>query len=107
MRGGTAAIAAVLACVRIAAGGDAWERTRAWTTDPLNTALHRELPRLVRGSTLYRNDGDGRFTDVTDASGLRDAQWAWAAQFVDYDDDGRQDLYVVNGFITGPLLDDV
>jgi hypothetical protein len=62
---------------------------------------------LTRGSSLYRNDGNGRFTDVSDATGLRDAQWGWAAEFLDYDDDGRLDLFVTNGFISGPILDDV
>jgi hypothetical protein len=61
---------------------------------------------LTRGSSLYRNDGDGTFTDVSELAGVRDAQWAWGAQFVDYDNDGGLDLYVVNGFISGPILDD-
>ncbi|HJQ85276.1 MAG TPA: VCBS repeat-containing protein [Candidatus Binatia bacterium] len=65
------------------------------------------ISRLTRGSTLYRNDGDGRFTDVSEAAGVRDAQWGWAVAFLDYDDDGRLDLYAVNGFLSGPLLDDV
>jgi len=65
------------------------------------------IDRLTRGSTLYRNDGDGTFTDVSDAAGVRDAQWGWSAEFLDYDNDGRLDLYAVNGFISGPLLDDV
>ncbi len=62
---------------------------------------------LTRGSTLYHNNGNGTFTDVSDAAGVRDAQWGWAAEFLDYDNDGRLDLYSVNGFITGPLQDDV
>jgi hypothetical protein len=44
---------------------------------------------------------------VSDAAGVRDAQWGWAAEFLDYDDDGHLDLYAVNGFLSGPLLDDV
>jgi len=62
---------------------------------------------LVRGSSLYHNNGDGTFTDVSDAAGVRDAQWGWAAEFLDYDDDGRLDLYAVDGFVSGPILDDV
>jgi hypothetical protein len=65
------------------------------------------MDQLTRGSTLFRNDGDGGFTDVSDEAGVRDAQWGWAAEFLDYDHDGALDLYAVNGFITGPLLDDV
>ena len=49
----------------------------------------------------------GRFTDVSDAAGVRDAQWGWAAEFLDYDDDGGLDLYAVNGFLTGPIPDDL
>jgi hypothetical protein len=62
---------------------------------------------LTRGSTLFRNEGNGTFTDVSDAAGVRDAQWGWASEFLDYDNDGRLDIYATNGFITGPLLDDV
>ncbi len=65
------------------------------------------VDRLTRGSTLFHNNGDGTFTDVSDAAGVRDAQWGWSAEFVDYDDDGRLDLYSVNGFVSGPILDDV
>ena len=56
---------------------------------------------------LYRNNGDGTFTDVTDAAGARDTQWGWAAEFLDYDNDGRLDIYAANGFITGPNPEDV
>lgn len=65
------------------------------------------IDELSRGNTLLRNNGDGTFTDVSDTAGIRDAQWGWAAQFVDYNNDGRLDVYNANGMITGPLLDDV
>lgn len=65
------------------------------------------IDELSRGGTLLRNDGDGTFTDVSDAAGIRDAQWGWGAEFVDYNGDGRLDIYNSNGMITGPLLDDV
>ncbi len=63
--------------------------------------------RLMRGSTLFRNDGHGRFTDVSDAAGVRDAQWGWSAEFLDYDNDGTLDIFASDGFVSGPLLDDV
>jgi len=47
---------------------------------------------------LYRNDGRGRFTDVTLAAGqaLRDPRWSSSASFTDYDADGDLDLFVAN-----------
>ncbi len=62
---------------------------------------------LTRGSTLLHNEGDGTFTDVSADAGIRDGQWGWGAEFLDYDNDGLLDVYAVNGFISGPLLDDV
>jgi len=82
-------------------------RLLGFFTDEVQRRSDDIIDRLTRGSTLYRNDGDGTFTDVSDAAGVRDAQWGWSAEFLDYDNDGRLDLYAVNGFISGPLLDDV
>ncbi|HEV2761864.1 MAG TPA: CRTAC1 family protein [Pyrinomonadaceae bacterium] len=47
---------------------------------------------------LYRNDGDGAFTDVTTAAGVRDTGFTTALGHADYDNDGRQDFYVANDF---------
>ncbi len=47
-------------------------------------------------NTLYRNDGDGGFTDVTADAGVGDPSWSSSAAFVDVDSDGHLDLYVVN-----------
>ncbi|MDE0087153.1 MAG: CRTAC1 family protein [Candidatus Poribacteria bacterium] len=45
---------------------------------------------------LYRNNGDGTFTDVTSHAGVGDAHWSVSASFGDYNFDGYLDLYVVN-----------
>ncbi len=82
-------------------------RLLGFFTDEVRRRSDDIVDRLTRGSTLYRNNGDGTFTDVSDGAGVRDAQWGWSAEFLDYDNDGRLDLYAVNGFISGPILDDV
>ena len=35
------------------------------------------------------------------------AQWGWGAGCVDFQNDGRPDLYAMTGFITSPLEDDL
>ena len=48
------------------------------------------------GNVLYRNDGNGHFTDVTEESGTGDSGYGMAASAADIDNDGDSDLYVAN-----------
>lgn len=49
------------------------------------------------GCQLYRNNGNGTFTDITASSGTANQPgFAVSAAFVDYDRDGLLDLYVGN-----------
>jgi hypothetical protein len=48
-------------------------------------------------NVLYRNNGDGTFTDVTGQTGVGDRSWSWTAVWADADGDGWPDIYVVNG----------
>jgi len=53
-------------------------------------------------NTLYRNDGDGFFTDVTFQSGLGAPSLpfvSWGTEFLDYDNDGWKDLFVATGHV--------
>jgi hypothetical protein len=45
---------------------------------------------------LFRNNGDGTFTDVTAKSGAGDTLWSSSSAFADVDNDGDLDLFVVN-----------
>jgi len=45
---------------------------------------------------LYRNNGNGTFTDVTAKAGLKDAAYGMGVVAADYDNDGYVDLYVTN-----------
>ena len=47
-------------------------------------------------NVLYRNNGDGTFTDVTRTAGVGDPGWSSSATFLDYNRDGHLDLFVVN-----------
>lgn len=56
----------------------------------------------VHRNTLYRNNGDGTFADVTSESGLTRSSgkhgpwWAVGGAWLDFDNDGDLDLFVVN-----------
>jgi hypothetical protein len=51
---------------------------------------------FVGPNVLFRNNGDGTFTDVTAAAGVGDPLWSASAGFADADGDGDLDLYVAN-----------
>jgi hypothetical protein len=63
--------------------------------------------RVIRGNALLLNNGDGTFTDATEASGANPHGWYWGCQVADFDHDGRQDIFAANGWITGKLHDDL
>ncbi len=46
---------------------------------------------------LWHNNGDGTFTDLSKETGTCNTLWGWGAKFGDFDNDGWEDLYVVNG----------
>ncbi|HET6250824.1 MAG TPA: CRTAC1 family protein [Tepidisphaeraceae bacterium] len=52
----------------------------------------------VGGCRLFHNEGGGHFRDVTAEAGVggSPADWSTSAAFVDYDNDGRLDLFVCN-----------
>lgn len=56
--------------------------------------------RMVKGNSLLLNDGDGNFTDAAEDAGANPFGWYWGATFLDYDNDGWQDVYLANGWIT-------
>jgi hypothetical protein len=46
------------------------------------------------GNILYRNNGNGTFTDVTEKAGVKGGGWSASAGFFDYDNDGKLDIFV-------------
>ena len=52
---------------------------------------------------LYHNNGDGTFQDVTRILGSKTGGAGFVASFVDYDNDGDQDIYLVNDEFINPV----
>lgn len=63
--------------------------------------------RQARGNSLFTNQGGQGFLDSTYSAGVEFGRWAWSSDFVDFDNDGREDLYVQNGYVAGPDTHDL
>ena len=53
-------------------------------------------------NTLYRNDGEGGFTDVSSQAGIVNLTLpflGWGTGFLDFDNDGLLDIFVANGHV--------
>jgi len=64
------------------------------------------LKKLAAGNNLFENIGDGKFKDVTAEVGGFSGGWAWGGGFIDFDNDGWEDIYTPNGFISGKSMKD-
>jgi hypothetical protein len=60
-----------------------------------------QMDHMGLGNALLRSNGDGTFTDVGKQWHVNEAGWAWAAMFLDFDDDGDLDIYSPDGSFTG------
>ena len=55
----------------------------------------------ITGASLYRNNGDGIFTDATEAAGVAIIASCWAPVWGDYDNDGYLDVFVTSSGDSG------
>ncbi|GAC1663548.1 MAG: hypothetical protein NVS9B4_18450 [Candidatus Acidiferrum sp.] len=62
-------------------------------------ALYRKH---ARGNSLYQNQGNGKFQNITQGAGVELGRWAWCSDAWDFDHDGYPDIYIANGYISGP-----
>jgi len=67
---------------------------------PLDPSMHpyplRKPPAEIPHNHLYRNDGNGKFTDVTEQAGVAGDGFGFAVVAADFDNDGRTDLLVTS-----------
>ena len=62
----------------------------------INGSTHDRPAGRGEPNRLYRGDGKGRFTDVTDKAGVGDRGWGYGVTVGDYDNDGDPDLFIAN-----------
>jgi hypothetical protein len=73
---------------------------------PNQSAKDNVLKKLAAGNNLFENQGGGKFKDVTAEVGGFGGGWAWGGGFIDFDNDGWEDIYTPNGFISGKSMKD-
>jgi hypothetical protein len=73
---------------------------------PNQSAKDNVLKKLAAGNNLFENQGAGKFRDVTSEVGGFGGGWAWGGGFIDFDNDGWEDIYTPNGFISGKSMKD-
>jgi len=57
---------------------------------------HARPPQLMRNS-LFLNAGNGRFMEGAYLAGIANSNWSWAARLCDFDNDGKNDIYIQAG----------
>ncbi|MFC2172745.1 FG-GAP repeat domain-containing protein, partial [Acidobacteriota bacterium] len=58
--------------------------------------FEEDMPDPPPRNALYRNNGDGTFTDVTEASGAGDTGWGGGLAIADFDNDYDPDIFLAN-----------
>jgi len=67
--------------------------------------VYEMLKKTAAGNTIFLRSGDGFEALPLEAGGVN-ASWAWSPMLCDFDLDGRTDIFVTNGFVTGDLAHD-
>jgi hypothetical protein len=85
-------------CVWLDYNNDGFPDLYVVSGKPLGEGIHpyplKKQPDVVPHNHLYKNNGDGTFTDVTDQAGVAANIFGMAAIAADYDNDGFVDLFV-------------
>jgi len=73
------------------------------TYDRFHAALRRGYePQYVRNTLQLNNgvspEGTLSFSEIGRLAGIHNTDWSWAVLFADFDNDGRDDLFVTNGY---------
>ena len=86
-----------------------------WTAAGQQLVRHKSFPYKLndawrghtKGNSLYRNLGNGKFVNDAAALNVEMGRWGWSACAADFDNDGRPELLLTCGMLTGPKQPDL
>ncbi len=68
--------------------------------------IDERIPKAAQGNTLFRNVDGLRFERASGSGAgqqpVEAGGWAWGGDFLDVDNDGQQDIFVLSGYYTAP-----
>lgn len=73
----------------------------------LGEKIRAQFQRHARGNSLFLNSANTSFEDVSIPAGVTMGRWAWSSNFMDINNDGLEDLFVANGYVTNEKTDDL
>ncbi|MGI9242094.1 MAG: FG-GAP-like repeat-containing protein, partial [Verrucomicrobiales bacterium] len=63
--------------------------------------IREQFQHIAQGNSLFQaTPGSAPFKDVGGAASVQMGRWAWGSRFVDFNNDGLDDILVANGFIS-------
>ena len=81
---------------KILQGADEYDKYTLMVDSGYGHQNNRNMLQLHRGFTT---EGLPVFSEIGQLSGISNTDWSWASLFADFDNDGRKDLFVTNGYL--------
>lgn len=60
--------------------------------------MHQNMRNTLQVNCGINPDGVPQFSETGQLSGVSNTDWSWASLFADFDNDGKKDLFITNGF---------